>query len=693
MLTSMKSTLALINSLTALLVASLVVMTALNVYERQYAQSVSKNMNALVENLSEDLLQFAGSEPVDIFSITTTMLRLDRYENVKFALVTNSEGNIIQNYVGAASLQSSNDNQLTIPHKLLAMDEGTYRSEGDITIIKTIGYDSLSVGKLILVFDIAETLKNGKAKLLYSVLPISIAIALLAIILIFIATSRILLPLLSLIRFAQKVQETHNYATPIEVTGKKEVSDLTIEIRDMMSTIHEEEIKNKQYNNELTEQKQQLEKLANFDSLTGLANRAYFLEQMETWTANYWQKKQSSVLFYIDLDGFKTVNDSFGHHIGDKLLIEAAARLKRQLHPGVRLCRFGGDEFLCFFDCNDDVTHSIDLAKNLVNTLHQTYSVDQWTIDISASIGIAIIDANSEINSPEPIGTIVMKADTAMYVAKGRGKNTAVVFDESMLADNQRILNIANALPEAIRNREMSLFYQAKVDRFENVVGFEGLIRWISKEMGFVSPNEFISVAEKSGKIRAITDFVIERVCIDIHKLIARYGKNIMVSVNLSSHDLKDEELADFIQDTFEKHTVDATNIQFEITESAYLENFDVANRFINSMTKLGCSIALDDFGTGYSSLSYLTKIEIDTLKIDKEFVDGLGINERDTTVTTSIIHLAKKLNLKICAEGVENEMQASLLIEQDCDQLQGYLFAKPKPLSELIIDTDCVIS
>ena len=156
---------------------------------------------------------------------------------------------------------------------------------------------------------------------------------------------------------------------------------------------------------------------------------------------------------------------------------------------------------------------------------------------------------------------------------------------------------------------------------------------------------------------------------------------------------LKDESLAASIQQTFLKHSVNAKNIQFEITESAYLENFEVANRFINSMIALGCSIALDDFGTGYSSLGYLTKIDIDTLKIDKEFVDGLGINERDTTVTTSIIHLAKKLNLKICAEGVENESQASILIEQDCDQLQGYLYAKPKPLSALLGEAKDVIS
>ena len=286
--------------------------------------------------------------------------------------------------------------------------------------------------------------------------------------------------------------------------------------------------------------KQQLEILANFDSLTGLANRAFFLRQMETWMSSSPNAKDAKVLFYVDLDGFKTVNDSFGHHIGDKLLLEVTKRIKEFLNSKAQICRFGGDEFLCFFNGISDPNTSLIIANHLVDILQQTYNIEQWTIDISASIGIAATYPIRNIDQTEPIGTIVMKADTALYVAKSRGKNNAVLFDESMLAENKRILNIANTLPKAIRNKELTLFYQAKVDRDASVVGFEGLIRWFLVTSWVLSHQMSLSsVAEKSGKIRAITDFVIEQVYKDIHQLLNRYDKCTMVSVNLSSHDLR----------------------------------------------------------------------------------------------------------------------------------------------------------
>jgi EAL domain-containing protein (putative c-di-GMP-specific phosphodiesterase class I) len=246
---------------------------------------------------------------------------------------------------------------------------------------------------------------------------------------------------------------------------------------------------------------------------------------------------------------------------------------------------------------------------------------------------------------------------------------------------------IANSIATAIKNDEFILHYQAKVAPDETIVGYEALLRWHSESLGIVLPSEFIPIAEQSGKILPITMWVLNRVCQDLSTLQQLNKTDTVISVNLSAHDIKSKVLIDFIKNLIVKYSVKPNLLEFEVTESAYLENLDMANDFLTQLRDMGSLVALDDFGTGYSSLGYLTQINIDTLKIDKQFVDNLNVSERSTLITKTVIEMAKQLNLRICAEGVETREQAQFLIESGCHQLQGYLFSKPKSLETLLKD------
>ena len=287
-------------------------------------------------------------------------------------------------------------------------------------------------------------------------------------------------------------------------------------------------------------------------------------------------------------------------------------------------------------------------------------------------------------NSDHSLSDLVSNADVAMYRSKMAGRGTYTIFAREMMEDIKRKLLIASSITSAIKNDEFELVYQGKVSPQENLIGFEALLRWRHPRLGAVSPGEFIPIAEQSGKITDITRWVLERLCRDLPRIHEIAGNKRPVSVNLSALDLKKPGLLEFIEGLLDTYQIDPAWLEFEVTESAYLENFDVANRFFQAISKMGCSLALDDFGVGYSSLSYLTRIRIDTLKIDKQFVDNIDSSDEDIVVTKAIIDMAKHLHLNICAEGIETRRQFDFLVENGCNQLQGYLFFKPTRLQDL---------
>jgi diguanylate cyclase (GGDEF)-like protein len=430
----------------------------------------------------------------------------------------------------------------------------------------------------------------------------------------------------------------------------------------------------------MVEQQKAMERLANFDSLTGLPNRQFFMEHLRVELARATQNKKNLVLLYFDLDGFKGVNDSLGHEMGDQLLIKVCERAKILLRAGDVISRLGGDEFLILLHDAPNDTILFVIAERLVRGLSVPFEINTWQVQIGASVGIAKA-SDSNFNLSE----FVSNADIAMYRSKTAGRNTHTIFIPEMMEENKRKLLIANSIATAIKNDEFTLYYQAKVATDETIIGYEALLRWSNDSLGIVSPADFIPIAEQSGKILPISMWVLDRVCQDMKVLQQLNKKNIVISVNLSAHDVRSKTLVSFIKNLLTKYAIKPSLLEFEVTESAYLENFEMANDFLTQLRNMGSLVALDDFGTGYSSLSYLTQINIDTLKIDKQFVDNINISDRNMLVTKTIIDMAKHLNLQVCAEGVETREQAKFLVDCGCHQLQGYLFSKPKSLETML--------
>ena len=430
----------------------------------------------------------------------------------------------------------------------------------------------------------------------------------------------------------------------------------------------------------LIEQQDEMSRLANYDSLTGLPNRQFVLDNLKLELARAKRNNDDLALLFFDLDGFKGINDSLGHETGDLILIEVADRVSDLVREGDLVARLGGDEFLILPDRDVRDASIESLASRLIAAFEQPFNLRGLSLTVGVSVGIAKA-ADAHYNLSE----LMSNADLAMYRSKAKGRGSFTVFTLDMVASHKRKLHLANAIEQSLSQNEFEVYYQVKVNKHAEIVGLEALLRWDHPEFGMVMPSEFIPIAEQGGKISAITQWVIERVSEDLPRLRQWLNKRFRVSINLSGHDLRNSHLFDNIYTVFQSYQVNPEYVEFEVTESAYLENFALSNKFFKRMSNMGCAIALDDFGTGYSSLSYLTQISIDTLKIDKQFIRELETSERSQLVTGAIIDLAKRLSLSVCAEGIEGPFQWQYLTEHGCDQIQGYMFSKPVPLSTLL--------
>jgi len=660
-------------------VGSSIFYLSLEEHEDLYQKQVKNDLTALSVNLSDDLVKLMAGD-IDQFELATLLLRLDKYDNIRVAKIFDPNWQLIEQYYGEETDYNSTVSNKLNAQLLVDFSLGINYFSNDIISIQRVGDRKLPLGYLVVVKDYIGPIAQSKMLLFYKVLPTASLIILLALVVLFLRHYKMLSPLSKLSDFAKKVETSNDYSLRIEQTGEYEIAELTKNINNMMATIDSEVSKNEQNTQQLLAQQNTMEHIANFDGLTELPNRICFMEMLKTSLANARRQNTNVALMFIDLDGFKDVNDNYGHTVGDELLIDVSKRMKKCLRNGDVLSRLGGDEFLVLLPNNPDDLILVNIAERMLEELKKPVNIGSWSINVGASIGIT--NAN---DSNFDLGKIMTHADIAMYHSKVNGKGTYTTFSPEMMENSQRRFQVVNAIIYALEQNEFHLVYQAKVDRNQKVVGYETLVRWVSEELGFISPAEFIPLAEQSGKVLSITKWVIERLCIELKDLLAIQTEAVVVSVNLSAKDLKQPHLIDYIKEQFRKYKINPETIQFEVTESAYLEDFDKANSFFNEIKKLGCTLALDDFGTGYSSLSYLTQIPFDTLKIDKQFIDTIGISERTTLITNTIIQMAKSLGVKICAEGVENWEQYNYLIAANCDHIQGYLFSKPTSLNNII--------
>ena len=523
-------------------------------------------------------------------------------------------------------------------------------------------------------------------------LPITMSITLIIILMIAIWVSRILSakytePIFTL-RDNMTDASSGNLDVKCDVASDDEFGDLSRMFNSMMDIISNnyKELSASKAALEVSEQELKknyahIEQLAYHDGLTGLYNRVAFMKYAYKIFHDASVGASKHAIFFIDLDNFKNINDTLGHDYGDLLLKDVSDRMLSCIASDDILARNGGDEFLILKNRFDTVDDLENFASQLVNVVHHPFILNDETAVVSMSVGIAVFP-----NNGLTVSELIKNADIAMYNAKNSGKNSYRFFDSYMEDDVNRKNDLADILSHVIDKNEIYLQYQPQVNvESGQVTGYEALMRIESELVGFISPAEFIPIAEETGIINILGEWALIEAC-NFNQVLIKSGFGpLRVSVNVSTTQLKDDHLIDIIKSIPEKTGMDLKHLEIEITESVLMNSFEHNLKLINQMKELGCSIALDDFGTGYSSFNYLTQIPIDTLKIDKSFIDGICSNEKDRCIADSISDLAHKMDISVVAEGVEDNEQLQILQNQFCDTLQGYLFSKPLNSTDFI--------
>ncbi len=431
---------------------------------------------------------------------------------------------------------------------------------------------------------------------------------------------------------------------------------------------------------DIAEEKQSernLHLLAYHDTLTGLYNRTEFMRMVADALGRGERYNEPFGLLFIDLDLFKEVNDSFGHAAGDKLLCQVAQRLRSCLRETDHAFRLGGDEFTVLLPKVAEDNDLSTVAGKLIEQLRTPFIIDGQSMQIGCSIGMVSYPRDGSDRD-----TLLGHADAAMYFAKEQGRGRYAFFDPQINARNQRIVKIKAGLNQALARQELSLVYQPRVRAAAgNIIGYEALMRWNSEDLGAVSPAEFIPVAETSDALGQMTDWLLHQVARDLAGPVLQ-GKQ--VSINLSPRQFQTGNWAETLKAIIEQYRLRPEQLCIEVTENALVENFQATAAQLKEVQALGVEVAIDDFGTGYSSLEYLKRLPIDYLKIDRSFVRDIETDIEDRVIVETIIVLAHSLGLQVVAEGVETRAQADFLQTRGCDELQGYLFSAPRPLSEL---------
>ena len=436
-----------------------------------------------------------------------------------------------------------------------------------------------------------------------------------------------------------------------------------------------------QLNIEVEQKTKELENIAMYDLLTGLPNRNMLNYQLRKSLVNLARHKGGVAVLFLDLDDFKKVNDSNGHSEGDKLLIQAAERVRLSVRNIDLACRFGGDEFVLVLGNLSSVMDAIEIAEEVLKQFKEPILLGSSIFYVSTSIGIAYTES-SESKSDD----LISHADIAMYEAKDNGGGQYHIYHQEMYQRVAHRVMLEGEVRQALAKNQFSLSLQPQLRaKDKKVHGFEALLRWQHPERGMISPDDFIPILENSQHMIELGYWIIRR-CFEISAALKQQGLvDIKIAINLSAGQFIDANLPDYMQVLLDKYSLPATAFELEITEQTLVRDMDHTISMMNTLKSMGFSFAIDDFGTGYSSLSYLKKMPIDVIKIDKSFVFGMLENHSDYQIIMSTIAMVKNLGLTVIAEGVETQAQLRNLTENDCDLIQGYYFSKPIPEIELM--------
>ncbi|SMF20599.1 diguanylate cyclase (GGDEF) domain-containing protein [Alteromonadaceae bacterium Bs31] len=456
-------------------------------------------------------------------------------------------------------------------------------------------------------------------------------------------------------------------------------------------TIGVDVTENKLAESALRDHKSQINYVTFHDPLTGLANRSLFYDRMHKSISRAKRSESSLAVMLFDLDRFKNINDSLGHDAGDAFLKQVAKNMQDELRDTDTVSRLGGDEFVVALENISDILDIESIARKLLECLAQPVIVQGHEISCTASIGISVFP-----NNGDSIDQLLKNADTAMYRAKAAGKNRFQFYQSAMSDTAVNYLLLENDLRRAIDQNELCLYYQPQIDLSSGrIIGLEALVRWQHKDRGMISPIHFIPLAEETGLIEPLGDWVLEHACERFQAWLEQ-GVNLgKIAVNLSTRQFRQDKFETSVHNILQRTGLSPEYLELEITESSAMENAATTIDMLKCLSQMGLSLAIDDFGTGYSSLAYLQRFPIQKLKIDRSFIHDIDKDTQESAIAKSIIDLAHNMSLEVIAEGVERPAQSSWLNERGCDQVQGFYYSRPlseKQLFDLINDSERVI-
>ena len=488
-------------------------------------------------------------------------------------------------------------------------------------------------------------------------------------------------PLLSLTEAMHKVSKDGDFSIRATPISQDEIGELAGVFNQMLDELSKRENSLQQELKERRLIEERLSAIAHFDPVSNLPNRNSFNSQIDRALINYKYDLKKFALMFIDLDNFKYVNDTFGHHAGDLLLARVAERLCGSLRQEDFVARLGGDEFAIIMTDFTGMAQISTVSRKVLTSLQQPFFLEGHEAFIGASIGITICPDNGEDSE-----TLQRQADSAMYQAKKMGKNTFQFYQADLSLSSKNRINIETQLRRSLEHHEIVVYYQPIVEiATKRIVGFETLVRWIRQDGTIVQPDDFIPLAEEIGLIVDIGSYVIDSAARQTAAWVDRFGE-IFTAVNFSSRQFKQYDMANDVLKALKKAGLRPSHFEMEITESILMNNSNDSMNLLGLLIEQGMGIAIDDFGTGYSSLSYLTSFPISKIKIDRSFVAKLPGDKNALAVVTAIIGLAKSLNLKVVAEGVETGEQVACLAKLGCQYGQGYLFGNPLPAEEATV-------
>ncbi|MDJ0659719.1 MAG: EAL domain-containing protein [Crocosphaera sp.] len=417
------------------------------------------------------------------------------------------------------------------------------------------------------------------------------------------------------------------------------------------------------------------------DTLTGLPNRTFFDQHISLMVNNCERHQKLFAILFIDIDSFKNINDTLGHSIGDRILKCFAQRLTSQIRSGDLVCRWGGDEFVVLLSEIENPDEAAKFSERLLQTFEHPLNMEGHQIYLKSSVGIAIYPEDGQ-----DAEMLLKHADAALYRTKESGRNHYQFYNPEMSLEIAENFALESQLHEAIKNNELILHYQPQINiKTGQVYGLEALIRWQSPKLGLVRPDKFIPLAEKTGLILPMGEWVLKTACQQNKKWQKMGLPPVRISVNLSAQQLQQPNLIEIVENTLESVGLDPEWLELEVTESILMKNTALASQTLQELRNMGVYISMDDFGTGYSSLGYLKKFPFDTLKIDQSFVKELNQNSQDLSIISAIMTLSRGFNMRVIAEGVENKEQLKLLQELDCEEMQGYFFSHPLSPEEIL--------